>query len=109
MSQNQDHDFRSLLADYAAPVADDGFTQTVLRRSAKIKGRRPIIAPLIAAVLGLLAGTIWAQFVSLDHIWARISKTSLPDVSGTLGLSSYALIPVLVLVLWLIIDPDVLA
>ena len=106
---NTDDDFAALLADYAAPVPDDGFADAVIARAGAADRRARQLArwrrglsggALFGTVLtaALMTGPIVPE-LSLDGLtWERLAEAAQnPVLLGAVALLPFA---------WLVLDPE---
>jgi len=108
MQQPDDNLFADLLSDYAAPVADEGFSDTVLKtvssETLKLKRIRHISIYGACFIGGIIAAS---QFPALINMIAKINVSipAMPD-AGTLPLSQWSLAGIILLgfVLWAALD-----
>ena len=101
---NTDDEFTALLADYAAPVADDGFAEAVLAEAALREQRAERLARWRVWLSG---GALFGTALTL----ALMTGPLLPEVpleSVSAGLRHPALLGAVALLPlgWLALDPD---
>ena len=98
-----DDDFKTLLADYAAPVEEDGFSNAVmaaLPADVSVKRASPwrgVVSGIIIAV----SLALWA--LALRHVLGDMAfdPAMLADIPWL-----YAAVPMAGIMLWLGLDPD---
>lgn len=107
MMQNPDDNvFKDLLGDYAAPVADDGFTQTVMQvidqdRAREERLRHGFIYGA-CFIGGVIAATQFSGLMGLVKTWLSRDLS----LAQNLSYSSWtiAAIPLVVFTLWCALD-----
>jgi hypothetical protein len=109
MMQNPDDKlFKDLLSDYTTPVADDGFSESVLKtieaETRKVERIRRFSIYGACFVGGVIAAS---QFPALIAMTAKIkfATTAVPDASA-LPFSYWSLVGIILLgfVLWAVLD-----
>lgn len=88
---SDDFDIQNALRDYAAPVADNGFTAATLARADKSKSLR---LPVLAAA-SLIGGSL--ALSQMPNLWGLLTQVNMPITSpltftalGVLGFVGWA-------------------
>lgn len=108
MQTPDDNLFQNMLAEYAAPIADDGFSQNVIASLEAAGKREERIRRVSIYGASFVGGLIAAsQFPALLSIVAKvnIALPGLPD-GGVMSLSQWSILGVVLLgfVLWAALD-----
>ena len=98
-----DDDFKTLLADYAAPVEEDGFSNAVMAALPA-----DVLVKAASRWRGVVGGTVLAVGLAL---WALALRHVLGDVAFDPAVLAdipwlYAAVPVSGMALWFLLDPD---
>ena len=88
---SDDFDIRNALRNYAAPVADNGFTTATLARAEKSKSPRLLVLTAASSIGGLLA------LSQTPSLWGLLTQVNMPTTSslaftalGVLGFVGWA-------------------